>query len=75
MKLDRIVSSSFSREVWLTPSVHFLVRQAARERLSATRSLNPDAKARHQAMAELYMHRAKQLQSHVGENSSSDNDN
>jgi len=38
------------------------VRQAARERLSATRTLNEEAKARHNAMAELYMHRAQQLQ-------------
>lgn len=51
----------------MTPSVHFLVRQAARERLSATRTLSEEAKARHEAMAELYMHRAQQLQSH-GEN-------
>lgn len=51
----------------MTPNVHFLVRQAARERLSATRTLSEEAKARHEAMAELYMHRARQLQSH-GEN-------
>jgi hypothetical protein len=57
----------------LNPSVHFLVRQAARERLSATRTLSEEAKARHYAMAELYMHRAQQLQSHTENDAPPDN--
>jgi len=49
------------------PSVHFLIRQAARERLAAMRSLNEEAKARHIAMAELYTMRAQQLQAGSGQ--------
>jgi hypothetical protein len=46
----------------VVPSVHFLVRQAAREKLAAARTLNEESKARHRAMAELYMRRAEELQ-------------
>ena len=46
----------------MVPSVHFLIRQAARERLAAARTLNEESKARHSAMAELYMRRAAELQ-------------
>jgi hypothetical protein len=42
-------------------SVHFLIRQAARERLAAVRTLSQDAKQRHLAMAELYERRAAEL--------------
>ena len=48
----------------MIPSVHFLIRQAARERLAATRTLSEEAKERHRAMADLYMSRAEQLQGH-----------
>lgn len=46
----------------MVPSVHFLMRQAAREKLAAVRTLNEEAKGRHNAMAELYIARAQQLQ-------------
>lgn len=46
----------------MVPSVHFLIRQAAREKLAAARTLSEEARARHQAMAELYISRAQQLQ-------------
>ena len=46
----------------MVPSVHFLMRQAAREKLAAARTLNEEAKGRHSAMAELYITRAQQLQ-------------
>jgi len=46
----------------VVPSVHFLMRQAAREKLAAVRALNEEAKGRHSAMAELYITRAQQLQ-------------
>jgi len=46
----------------VVPSVHFLIRQAAREKLAAARTLSREAKARHHAMANLYLSRAEQLQ-------------
>ena len=46
----------------MVPSVHFLIRQAAREKLAAARTLSKEARARHQGMAELYISRAQQLQ-------------
>ena len=46
----------------MVPSIHFLMRQAAREKLAAVRTLNEEAKGRHYAMAELYITRAQQLQ-------------
>lgn len=50
----------------MVPSVHFLMRQAAREKLAATRTISEEAKERHQAMAELYLLRAEQLQKASG---------
>ncbi|MFL6735619.1 MAG: hypothetical protein ACJ8F4_00995 [Sphingomonas sp.] len=52
--------------VLVIPSVHFLIRQAARERLAALRSISDEAKTRHLAMAELYTVRAQQLQAGAG---------
>ena len=46
----------------MVPSVHFLIRQAARERLAAARTLSEEARTRHRAMADLYMRRAEELQ-------------
>src|SRR5579864_6623816 len=60
---DLIDTCRLSWGAHVIPSVHFLIRQAARERLAGTRSLNEEAKARHFAMAELYTMRAQQLQS------------
>lgn len=46
----------------MIPSVHFLVRQAARERLAASRALSEESKKRHLAMAELCTRRAQEIQ-------------
>lgn len=43
------------------PSVHYLNRQAAREKLAATRALTEAARDRHIALAEDYEKRAKAL--------------
>ena len=43
-------------------SVHFLVRQAAREKLAAKRALTEAARQRHLALAEDYQKRAEQMQ-------------
>jgi hypothetical protein len=43
----------------LYPNVHFLTRQAARERLAATRALTEAARQRHLALAEDYRKRAE----------------
>ena len=43
------------------PSVHFLNRQAAREKLAATRALTEAARQRHLALAEDYQKRAQAL--------------
>lgn len=41
------------------PSVHFLNRQAAREKLAAKRALTETARERHLALAEHYEKRAE----------------
>lgn len=41
------------------PNVHFLNRQAAREKLAATRALTETARERHLALAEHYAKRAE----------------
>lgn len=45
----------------MVPSINFLLRQAARERLAAVRVLSDEAKQRHLAMAEVYERRAQEL--------------
>ena len=58
----------------MVPSVHFLVRQAARERLAAVRTLSEHSKQRHLAMAELYIRRAEELSGIELENAASQAD-
>ena len=41
------------------PNVHFLIRQAAREKLAAMRALTETARERHLALAEQYQRRAE----------------
>nr|NUR36989.1 hypothetical protein [Sphingomonas sp.] len=43
------------------PSIHFFTRQAARERLAATRALTETARERHLALAEDYRLRAEAM--------------
>jgi hypothetical protein len=43
------------------PNVHFLTRQAARERLAAKRALTEAARERHLALAEQYLRRAEAM--------------
>jgi hypothetical protein len=43
------------------PSVHFLNRQAAREKLAALRALTDAARQRHLALAEDYQKRAEAM--------------
>jgi hypothetical protein len=43
----------------LYPNVHFLNRQAARERLAAKQALTEAARQRHLALAEHYLKRAE----------------
>jgi hypothetical protein len=43
------------------PSVHFLDRQAARERLAARQALTEAARERHLALAEDYRQRAEAM--------------
>ena len=45
----------------MVPNVHFLLRQAARERLAAARTLSAESRQRHLAMADVYISRAEQL--------------
>lgn len=45
----------------LYPSVHFLNRQAAREKLAAKRALTEAARDRHLALAEHYEKRAEAM--------------
>jgi hypothetical protein len=45
----------------LYPSVHFLNRQAAREKLAATRALTEAARLRHLALAEDFRKRAEAM--------------
>ncbi|MEP6983195.1 MAG: hypothetical protein ABI853_06075 [Sphingomicrobium sp.] len=44
-------------------SIHFFHRQAAREKLAASRALTEAARERHLALAEDYRKRAEQLRS------------
>ena len=44
------------------PSVHFLNRQAAREKLAAKRALTEAARERHLALAEDFQKRAEAMQ-------------
>ena len=43
------------------PNVHFLIRQAAREKLAAKRALTETARLRHLALAESYQKRAEAM--------------
>lgn len=43
------------------PNVHFLTRQAAREKLAAKRALTDAARERHLALAEQYQRRAERM--------------
>jgi hypothetical protein len=43
------------------PSVHYLNRQAAREKLAATRALTEAARQRHLALAEDFQKRAQTI--------------
>lgn len=43
------------------PNVHFLIRQAAREKLAARRALTETARIRHLALAEAYQKRAEAM--------------
>ena len=43
----------------LYPNMHFLNRQAAREKLAATRALTQTARERHLALAEDFLKRAE----------------
>jgi hypothetical protein len=45
------------------PNVHFLNRQAAREKLAAQRALTETARLRHLALAEDFEKRAKAMRS------------
>lgn len=48
------------------PSVHFLNRQAAREKLAAMRALTDAARQRHLALAEDYQKRAEATRASAG---------
>jgi hypothetical protein len=45
------------------PSIHFFHRQAAREKLAASRALTEAARQRHLALAQDYQKRAEELRS------------
>jgi hypothetical protein len=47
------------------PSVHFLIRQAAREKLAAMRALTEAARQRHLTLADDYQKRAAAMHSAV----------
>ena len=47
------------------PSVHFLNRQAAREKLAAKRALTQTARERHLALAEDFARRAEAMHSAI----------
>jgi len=47
------------------PNVHFLTRQAARERLAAKRALTETARDRHLALAEEFLKRAEAAQTAI----------
>lgn len=44
------------------PSIHFLHRQASREKLAASKALTETARQRHLELADLYLKRAEQAQ-------------
>jgi hypothetical protein len=44
------------------PNIHFLHRQAAREKLAASKALTDTARQRHLELADQYMKRAEQAQ-------------
>jgi hypothetical protein len=44
------------------PSIHFLTRQANREKLAASRALTETARQRHLELADLYLQRASKAQ-------------
>jgi hypothetical protein len=44
------------------PSIHFLHRQATREKLAASKALTEAARQRHLELAEQYLKRAEQVQ-------------
>jgi len=50
-------------EVAVYPNVHFLNRQAAREKLAAQRALTETARKRHLSLAEDYEKRAEAMRS------------
>jgi hypothetical protein len=58
--------------VSVDPSVHFLVRQAARERLAAVRVLSEESRQRHLAMAEVYARRAEELRKGISDSIQAD---
>ena len=45
------------------PNIHFFHRQAAREKLAASRALTEAARQRHLALAEAYQKRAEEIAS------------
>ena len=60
--MDWLQGSSGER-VQVYASVHFLTRQAAREKLAAMRALTETARERHLALAEDYSKRAEAMRS------------
>jgi len=46
--------------VSVLPNIHFLHRQATREKLAASKALTETARLRHLELAELYLKRAEQ---------------
>jgi hypothetical protein len=58
---DGICASEFPGAFKVYASVHFLTRQAAREKLAAMRALTDAARARHLALAEHYSKRAEEM--------------
>jgi hypothetical protein len=52
---------SFRGVIVVYPSVHFLTRQAMREKLAASRALTEAARERHLALAEHYTNRAEAM--------------
>ena len=47
------------------PSIHFLARQAARERQAARRALTEAARERHLALAHQFLKRAEEMQTRL----------
>lgn len=50
----------------MAPSVHSLVRRAARERLAAARTISDQSKEYHTALAERYARQAEDLAQQLG---------